>query len=112
MWDILLQTEDALAGSIFATTSMRIQTEYMGTRKAKVTLHGVPLYISGDNLSFFFAQFGEMADVSSVKCKSGIATGDIKIMVTVTRKNFFMNNPNGLICGGRPIYVVGRQPLY
>lgn len=47
MWDILLASEDAamsLAGSILTTKSVRLQTEYLGTRKMKVILHGVPLY--------------------------------------------------------------------
>lgn len=72
-------------------------------------LHGVLLYISEDNLSFFFAQFGEVADVSSVKSKLDIATEDIKIMVTVTRKKLYghtqcanMWRLSSLCCSGRP----------
>lgn len=48
MWDILLATEDAvkaLSGSILTTKFVRLQTDYLGMRKTKVTLHGVQLYI-------------------------------------------------------------------
>lgn len=41
--------------------------------------------------------------------KAGIATGDVEIWVTVTRKNF-MEIPNMLMCGGRPIYVIVEGP--
>lgn len=61
---------------------------------------------------FFFAKFGEVSNVSPIKRKAKIATTDVEIMVTVTRKNF-MEIPNTLICERDPIYVVleGRQPL-
>lgn len=53
-----------------------------------MTLHGVPLFITDDHLGYFFSQFGKVAGVSAVKGKTGIATGDVDIYVTVDRKNF------------------------
>lgn len=47
MWDIVLVTEDAaksLADCILTTKTVRLQTEYSGMRKSKVTLHRVYLY--------------------------------------------------------------------
>lgn len=115
MWDILLMTEDALkalAGNILTTKSVRLQTEYMGTRKTNVTFHGASLYIGEDLLGFYFAKFREVAVVLSVKSKAGIATGDFEIMLTLTRNNF-IDITNILTCSGRPIYVdvEGRRPL-
>lgn len=55
-WDILLATENAakdLAGSILIIKAVRLQTEYLGTRKPKVTLYSVTLYISVDHLGLF-----------------------------------------------------------
>lgn len=108
-------TEDAvkaLTGNILATKSVRLQTEYMGTRKTNITFDGVSLYIGEDHLGFFFAKSREVAVVSSVKSKAGIATGDFEIMITLTRNNF-MDITNILTCGGRPISVdvEGRQFL-
>lgn len=91
IWDIQLATEDAakdLEGSILFTKTVRLHTKYLRTRKTQVTLHGVPLYISEDQLGYFFAQFCEVSDVSPVKSKTGIATGDMENWITVTRKNF------------------------
>lgn len=85
----MLQTPDAaksLAGNILTTKSVRFQTEYIGRRKSKVTLHGVPLFISEGHLGVFFSKFGEVADVSMVNGKTGNTTGDIEIMVTGKRK--------------------------
>lgn len=50
-----------------------------------MAMHGVHLYISDDHLGFFFATFGEVSSVS--------ATGDVKIVVAVTRK-IFIDIPN------------------
>lgn len=51
IWDILLPTEQEakqLAGSVLTTRNLRLQTEYIGTRKTKITVHGVPVDISED----------------------------------------------------------------
>lgn len=53
LWDILLATEQqakVLAGSVLITKSLCLQTEYMGTRRTKVTIHGVPVDISEDRM--------------------------------------------------------------
>lgn len=104
MWDVLLATEGvakSLAVSILTTNSMRMQTKDMGTRKTKVTLYRVPLYISEDHLRYFFAKFHEVTVVSSIKSKTSI----IEIMLTLTRKKF-MEILNVLLCGGYSVYVV------
>lgn len=51
MWDILLTSEKearVLAGSILTTKLVSMQTEYMGTRKTHITLHGVPMDVEED----------------------------------------------------------------
>lgn len=77
----------------------------------KVTRRGIPLFIGDDHLDFF-SQFGKAAEVSAIKRKTVINSGGREILVTVDRKKF-VDIPNVLICGGRPIYEVieGRQPL-
>lgn len=62
-WDIQLQTEDAansLADSILMTKMVRLQTEYMGARKGKVTLHGVLFNIYEDHLGFSSHNLGRL----------------------------------------------------
>lgn len=51
IWDILLPTvQDAkqMAGSVLTTKNLRLQTEYMGTRRTRITVRGVPVDISED----------------------------------------------------------------
>lgn len=73
-----------------------------------MTLHRVPLYITEDQLDYFFAKFDELADILCIKSKPASQL----VMVKLIRKNF-MEIPNVLICGGCSIYVVveGRHPL-
>lgn len=60
----------------------------MACRNTKADLHGVPLYITEDHLGFCFSKFEEVADVPTVKGKTGIVTGDIEILNTINRRNF------------------------
>lgn len=62
-----------LAGNVLTSKSVRLQTEYMGTRKTKMTLHGVAMDITDERLADFYSQFG---DVSAVDGKTGNDTGD------------------------------------
>lgn len=59
LWDILLATvEEAkkLAGSTLATNSVRLQTDYLATRRTKMAVHGVLVHISRDRLGATFAR--------------------------------------------------------
>lgn len=109
MWDILLAAGEAgkaLAGNILTTKSIRLQTEYMDTRKTRIILHGLLTYITEDHMGVYFLLYGLVNEVSTVKKKkSGLATSLTLLVVTLTRKNF-KDVPNALKCGGRNIYVV------
>lgn len=82
----------------------------MGTKKNMVTSHGVLLYITDDHFRVFFANFVEVADVSSIKNKAGIASGDFEIMVALNKKKI-MDIPNILTCGGRLICNQGNNRM-
>lgn len=101
--------------SILTTKLGRFQTEYFGTQKTKITLHGVPLVIIEYHLcvcvgGVFFAQYGQVGEGLRVKCKTGIASGEVWLHATLTRK-CFMEVPNILTCRGHIlIRVEGRRP--
>lgn len=108
MWDILLASEEAakaLAGSTLTTKMLRLQTKYMGTWKTCITLHRVPMYITEDHLGAFFSSFGPVEGLILIKGKSGIATSDFEVLVTLTRPKF-NNVPNVITCVGRNIYII------
>lgn len=86
MWDILQATEQEakqLARSILKSKAVRLQTEYMGTRKSKITIHRVPIDISKDRMGAFFSKYGQVDDVSTVISKSSIVIGDFVLQVTL-----------------------------
>lgn len=108
MWDVLLATKQEtkqLAGSILTSKTPQFQTEYMGTRKTKVTVHGVPVDITVDRMGAFFAQYGKVKEVPGVISKVDIATGNIVLQVTLTRRSF-SDIPNILVSREKRMLVV------
>lgn len=75
LWDLLMASEEEarkLAGTVLTSKILWLQTEYMGTRRTNVTVHGVPIDISEDHLGAFFAQYGKIEKVATVMSKAGI----------------------------------------
>lgn len=57
LWDLLMKSEQEvkdLGGSVLTSKTLRLQIEYMGTRRTNVTVHGVPIDITEDRLGAFF----------------------------------------------------------
>lgn len=48
-----------MAGSVLTTKYIRLQTEYMGTRKTRIRVHGVAVDISEDRMGAGFNKFGK-----------------------------------------------------
>lgn len=114
LWDLLLASEEqakTLAGSVLFTKSIRLQTEYMGTCRTRVTIHGVPVDITTNRMGSFFTKYGEVNEVKALSSKSGIETGDMEVQITLDQHNF-REIPNTLVCRKRKMLVVveGRKP--
>lgn len=77
-----------LTGTILTTKNLRLQTEYMGTRRTKVSVHEVPVDIKEDRMAAIFDKYGEVEEMLSVFSKAGFSTGDIVLEVSLTRKTF------------------------
>lgn len=73
-------------GSILTTKNLRLQTEYMGTRRIKITVLRVPVDISEDRRGAF-SKFSKVEEVMALLGKPGIATGYVELQVTLTRVN-------------------------
>lgn len=56
-----------LAGSILTRKAVRLQTEYIGTWRTKVSLLGVSMDIAEERLGAFFSKFGQIKYVSKVR---------------------------------------------
>lgn len=83
----------------------------MGTRKTQITVHGVPVDIPEERMGAFFAKYGQVQEVSAVRSKAGIATGDIVLQVVLTWQSF-QNIPYILTCREQRMFEVveGRGP--
>lgn len=59
MWDMAAEEEaKTLDGNVLTIKSIRLQTEYIGTRETSITLHGVLMYITEDHLGAYFSIYG------------------------------------------------------
>lgn len=56
--------------------SLRLNIEYIGTRKARVTVHGVPADITEDRMRAYFARYEQVEGVSTNISNAGIAIRD------------------------------------
>lgn len=107
----MLATEEAdkkLPGSRLTSKSVRLQMEYMGTIKTRITLQEVPMDISKDHLEAFFSQYLPVSEVSPLISKASIATRDFVLQVTVTLKSF-LDIPDTLICRFRNIFITVKR---
>ena len=76
--DVQLLSEELtvkLAGNNITSKYLRLQAEYMGRRRIKVTVCNVPIQLSGDAIAAFLTEYGGV-DVVKAKSTNGTAHGD------------------------------------
>lgn len=81
MWNILHTTKETaktLAGSILTTKALRLQKEYMYIQKTRITLHGVPMYITEEHFGTFFSDYGPVEEVFSINVSRSLPTSDFE----------------------------------
>lgn len=66
-----------LTESILTTKILRLQTEYMDTRKTRITLHGVPMYNPENHLEDF-SDYEPVEWVSSIKSQPVLPAVSLK----------------------------------
>ena len=81
-WDILLSSQELAtklaSNNCINTKQYRLQSEYMGRRRIKVTVCNVPIQLSGDVL----------AEFTTMKSPSGTAHGDYSFTMCLNRGGF------------------------
>ena len=90
-WDVLLATEDLakkLAGSNISSKYNRLQPEYKGHRKIRVTVCNVPIQLNGDVLAAYLSEYGDIEEITTSKSSSGTAHGDYVVTMSLDRKGF------------------------
>ena len=113
-WDVLLPTEKQAAKtaeSDIITKHFRLQPEYKGTRRLRVTVCNVPAIITGEVLAAYLSAFGHVEEVNLLRSPVGTAYGDYAFRLCLSRDGF-KAIPETLICGDRQMMVMveGRRP--
>ena len=113
-WDVLLPTEEQAAKAAannIVTKHFRLQPEYKGTRRLRVTVSNVPAYITGEVLAAYLNAFGQVEEFNLLRSPAETAYGDYAFRLCLTKDGFKVT-PEILICGDRQMMVMmeGRRP--
>ena len=113
-WDFLLPTQEQAAkaaSTTIMTKFFRLQPEYMGTRRIRVTVCNVPATVTGEVLAAFLCRYGRVEESNLLRSASGTAYGDHVFRLCLTREGF-QAIPEIIISRGRQMMVVveGRRP--
>ena len=114
-WDVLLPSEEAakkLAGGNITTRFFRLQPEYRGKRRIRVTVCNVSMQLSGDVLAAYLSIYGGVEQVTQVTSTQGTAYGDYVFVMCLDRGGF-NNIPHKIKYRDTTMTVIveGRKPL-
>ena len=90
-WDVLLPSEELatkLAGSNISFEYFRLQSEYKGQRRIKVTVCNIPIQLNGDVLTSYPSEYGGVEDIATSKSASGTAHSDYFVTMCLDRGGF------------------------
>ena len=112
--DVLLPTEDQaakLAANNVTIKYFRLQPEYRGTRRVRVTICNVPAHITGEVLAAYLSSYGQVEEFNLLRSPTGTAYGDYAFRLCLTRDGS-KAIPETLISGDRQMIVMveGRRP--
>ena len=111
-WDVLFPTEDQaakLAANNISTKYFRLQPEYRGTRRLRVTICNVPAHITGEVLAAYLRSYAQFEDFNLLRSPAGTAYGDYAFRLCLTRDGF-KAIPETLISGDLQMIVMVEGP--
>ena len=113
-WDVLLPSEEQAAKTAakdVITKYFRLQPEYKGTRRLRVTICNVPAIITGEVLAAYLSAYGQVEEFNLLRSPAETAYGDYAFRLCLTRDGF-KAIPETLVCGDRQMMVMveGRRP--
>ena len=114
-WDVLVPSEEVakkLAGGNITTCFFRLQPEYRGKRRIKVTVCNVTTQLSCDVLAAYLSIYGGVEQVSQVTSTRGTAYGDY-VFIMCLDWGGFNKVPHKIKYRDQMMTVVveGRKPL-
>ena len=87
-WDVLLPTEKQAAKtaeSDITTKHFRLQPEYKGTRRLRVTVCNVPAIITGEVLAAYLSAYGNIEEFNLLRSPAGTAYRDYAFRLCLKR---------------------------
>ena len=90
-WDVLLPSKDLaakLAGENVISKYFRLQPEYMGRRKIRITVCNVPIQLNEEVLAAYLVKHREIEDITKAKSVKGTAHGDYIFTMGLDRGGF------------------------
>ena len=113
-WDVLLPTEKQAAKTAetdIITKHFRLQPEYKGTCRLRVTVCNVLAIITREVLAAYLSAYGHVEEFNLLRSPAGTAYRDYAFWLCLTRDGF-KAIPETLICGDRQMMVMveGRCP--
>ena len=113
-WDVLFPSSDQaakVASSNINAKFFRLQPEYLGTRRIRVTVCNVPAFITGEVLAAFLSTYERVEEINLLRSAAGTAYGDYVSRMRLTREGF-QAIPETIVSRDRQMMVVaeGRRP--
>ena len=90
-WEVLLPSKELvikLAGDNITTKHFRLQPEYLGQCRIKVTVCNVPIQLNGEVLAAYLCEHREVEDIIKTKSSNGTVHGDYFFTMCLNRKEF------------------------
>ena len=113
-WDVLLPSEEQaakLAGGNITSKYFRLQPEYMGRCRIKITVCNVPIALNEEFLAAYLIKYGNIENIEKAKSTNGTAHGDYVFTMCLDRGRFTAI-PHVIEYEDRAMTVVveGRKP--
>ena len=113
-WDVLMPSEEQaakLAGGNITSKYFRLQPEYMGRRRIKITVCNVPIALNEEVLAAYLIKYGKIENIEKAKSTNGTAHGDYVFTMCLDRGGFTAI-PHVIEYEDRAMTVVveGRKP--
>ena len=90
-WDVLLPSQELaakLAGESINSKFFRLQPEYMGRRRIRVTVCNVPIELNEEVLVAYLCKHGDIENIIKAKSSTGTAHGDYVFTMCLDRGGF------------------------
>ena len=110
IWDALQPSKEQaakVASNNIVTKFFRLQPEYLGTRRIRLTVCNVPAFITGEVRAAFLSAYGCVEEINLLRSAAETAYGDYAFRLCLTREGF-QANPKVIVSRERQMMVAAE----